>query len=83
VSNAGGPSEVLAEDQGGPRGIATDGQSLYWANSGSGTVMRVSVDGGTAVVLATSQQEPWSVAVDGESVYWTNHAGGTVMKTAK
>jgi DNA-binding beta-propeller fold protein YncE len=57
-----------------------DATSVYWANNGGGTVMKVPISGGTPTTLASGQTTPWGIAVDATSVYWTNYGGGTVMK---
>ncbi|MHB8417808.1 MAG: hypothetical protein ACYDCL_07015 [Myxococcales bacterium] len=60
--------------------LAVDSTSVYWVNTGDGTVKKVGLSGGTPVTLASSQGSPWGIAVDSSSVYWTDLSGGTVMK---
>jgi sugar lactone lactonase YvrE len=72
---------TLASGQSTPNGIALDTASVYWTNSGDGTVMKVPLGGGTPATLASGQSSAGSIAVDATSVYWVNNtANGTVMK---
>src|SRR5207302_1199439 len=67
----------------GPNGegpITVDAARVYWANSSTGTVMKVPVDGGPAAMLSTGQGSCRAIAVDATSVYWTSYSNGTVMK---
>jgi hypothetical protein len=82
VPLSGGPSVVLAADQGFPQGIAVDSSNVYWLNDGvsadgsgppirGGSVMAVPIGGGSPTVIAPSQPEPQAIAADGSSIYWT------------
>jgi len=90
VAPGGGNPSTLASSQGGVGGIALDAINVYWADSGSGTVMMLPLDGGTPTTLASGQATPFGVAVDGDNVYWTNcgnnpceyGSGGSIMKCA-
>jgi glutamine cyclotransferase len=75
----GGSSSTLAFGYG-PGGIAVDGTTIYWANTGDGSVMKMDQTTFATVVVASSQNRPWGVAVDATSVYWTTQGSGTVMK---
>jgi sugar lactone lactonase YvrE len=70
---------VLASGQGGPRGVAVDDKSVYWANQYDGTVVWAPKDGGAVFKLAGGQSSPYDVATDGVKVYWVTLEGGTVM----
>jgi virginiamycin B lyase len=56
-----------------PRGMAVDGQHVYWANPVAGTVNRANLDGsGGDRFFITGADIPDAVAVDGQHVYWAN-----------
>ncbi len=96
VPKTGGTPKVLVSGQDQPRGIATDGTHVFWANTHGGTVMQANIDGTMATPLATSQSSPLGVAFDmtSNSVFWTNNVavtgsvsqvpvgGGTVITVA-
>ena len=76
------PPASLASGQNVPEFIAADNTSVYWANEGDGTVMKVSVRDSTLTTLASGQKQPGGIAVDATSVYWTVPGDGTVMKVS-
>jgi hypothetical protein len=61
-------------------GVAVDSASLFWANGGDGTVMRMPLAGGTAVAIATGGRSPDGIVVDTTNAYWTDYLAGDVMK---
>jgi hypothetical protein len=80
------PQHEIAAGQVSPRGIAVDGNFVYWANGaggGEGSIQRWQVPGGPIQILAPGQDGPAGIAVDSANVYWTNLAGGTVAKVSK
>ena len=91
-SCAGGPQAVAAT-QNHPRGIAVDGDTVYWTNYGTGqndgAIMKCAkassgaLDGGgsTVTTLVTGLLYPDAVAVDAKYVYFTTR-GGLVQKVA-
>ena len=74
IPKAGGTPQTLATMQNGPRGIATDGTHVFWADAAGGTIMRVDAGGANLMTLAQGQSNPIGVATDGTNVYWTNNA---------
>jgi sugar lactone lactonase YvrE len=57
-----------------PAGIALSGRYVYWANYGSGTIARASLDG-SDVKERFIEGEVYAIvgiAVDGGHIYWTN-----------
>jgi hypothetical protein len=71
---------AIATDQYSPVALAADDSSVYWANSGDGTIAwaPAGLDLGGPVVLATGQNVPRALAVDETSVYWTTSDGNIV-----
>lgn len=74
--------DTCAIDQPAPGAIATDGESLYWSNQGTGpkgytdgTIMKASIatDGGTCgapETLAAVPRRPADMTLDGGTLYW-------------
>ena len=79
IGVTGGAPAVLASGQNDPVGVVVNGGTVYWADSGAGTIMAVPVTGGTPTVLASGQNDPAYVAVDNGTVYWADSSAGTVM----
>lgn len=68
---------VLATNQAGSYGIALEGPHVYWTNrsagaSGTGQVMRATLDGGDRVEVAGGQAMPMSLVVEPASLFWIN-----------
>jgi len=59
-----------------PSSIAVDGSYVYWAESDTGTLQKVSKNGGAVTPLASGLNQPMRVAVDTTHVYWTEYASG-------
>ncbi|HVU51516.1 MAG TPA: hypothetical protein VHL80_12565 [Polyangia bacterium] len=79
VPLAGGDLEPVADAQGTPYGIATDGVSIYWSTLGIGggifkaPLEQATPDGGGApfTLVYGDQPDPHFVAVTADNVYWT------------
>lgn len=90
-----GVADVLVgeEPNGGlqmPYAITGDGETIYWANRGDGSIMKVSTSGDGLDELASGQSNPVAIAVDATHVYWTNAGSsknsfndGSIMRVAK
>lgn len=76
----GGAPTVLASHQEGPVGVTVNGDTVYWADNSTGTIMAVPVTGGTPTVLASGQDDPISLAANGGVVYWVDRGIHTIME---
>jgi hypothetical protein len=75
--NSGG-EQVLAFNRANPIAIATDGVSVFWAES-SGSIFKMPVGGGSITTLATGINGLGGVATDGANVFWTQN-GTTIAR---
>jgi hypothetical protein len=76
-----------------PRGITSDGTSLYWTDFGvagdaaasNGAVLRCPLTGCGAnpTVLASGQGGPLGIVVDSQAIYWANAGTGSIQRLAK
>jgi hypothetical protein len=81
-----GPT-IYAQLQAAPRGIAVDGQNVYWgtqASSATGAIWSCAIGGcsGKPTKVATADT-PFGVAVDTTSVYWAEYYLETVNRAPK
>ena len=76
VPLTGGMPTTIASGQSDPVAVGVDATSVYWVNSGDGTVMSAPLaglpDGSSPTILASGQSDPRGLAVDATSVYWTS-----------
>ncbi len=69
---ASGSTISAGGSQNGARGIAADGNNLYFAEATEGVVKKTPLDlAGAITPLATSEPYPYAVAVDGSVVYYS------------
>jgi hypothetical protein len=82
-SGGDGGASAFAANQSVPKGIASDGAFVYWADDG-GDVMKCSASAcnGAPLSLASGLKNPNGIAIDGANVYWTTVYGG-VSRCAK
>jgi hypothetical protein len=57
-----------------PFGVALFGASVFWTESGAGTVARGSFGDSSRVTISTSEIDAQSIAADALGVYWTRPA---------
>lgn len=78
VALDGGDLETIADVDGMPYGVATDGTSIYWSVLGDeGGIYRAAPASGSGpgTVFVDGQTDPHFVAVTAENVYWTTWGG--------
>ena len=63
-----------------PRGVATDGQFLYWASNGTGSrISRANLDGsGVKPTFIATGGITAGIAVDSQHIYWADFDQGTI-----
>jgi hypothetical protein len=71
-----GALEVLATGQAGPRGLALDDTSVYWANNADGTIATAPKTGGGARGIAHGATSPRWVTVDATQIFWSSDTRG-------
>ena len=54
------------------------GDSIYWTNTGDGTINAGRLAGGNTYTLVGNQNAPVGLALDGTSLYWANYGDGTI-----
>ena len=74
--------EIVAADQGNPRGIVADGDDVYWTANRDGELIAAQ-DGGAAVVLGSGSIGANELALFGDHVYWTAQEGGSVQRVPR
>jgi hypothetical protein len=77
----GGGATPLAPNQNNVGALTLDSTTAYWAASGSGTIVKATLDGGAPVVVS-NVAGPYGIAVDSTNIYWTasnDVAGGGAL----
>jgi hypothetical protein len=71
VPLAGGPLETVADVDGAPYGVATDGTLIYWTKIGTdGGLFSAPLGGGAITSIVGGQIDPHFIAVTPEQIYW-------------
>ncbi len=83
-------TDITSDQAQSPTGITTDGTYLYWANFGSNTIGRTTLDGSqtntnlswltlddAADTSAGNVHNPSGVTIDGQYIYWTSQGAGS------
>jgi hypothetical protein len=82
----GGPVELLSTSERFARGLALDGDVLYWAAGPEGAadgLIRRLRPGGSPETFAAGQGKPDSIVVAGDGVYWIDAQAGTVLRAPR
>jgi hypothetical protein len=75
--------EKLVTTANGAKDIHVDESSVYFIETGTNSIVKVSKWGGPSTVLAAGQAKPAHIAIDDAYVYWTNTLGASVMRVPK
>ena len=71
VALAGGALETIADVDGAPYGVATDGALIYWTKIGvDGGLFSAPLGGGAITPIIGGQIDPHFIAVTPEQIYW-------------
>lgn len=82
ASLSGASPVTLVSGLAGPRAIAVDASSVYFADYIGARLLKVPLDGGTVTTLATGGS-PDAIVIDATSVYWTDYDGSVWRRTPK
>lgn len=85
ISNCAGTATSVANGQGTPERIATDGTYVYWTNYGTGTttsgsVLKMAISGGALSTITTGLVAPQGIAVDSPNVFWAETGSNKVSR---
>jgi hypothetical protein len=82
VSLEGGDLEPVAEAQGQPYGVATDGLSIYWTTSGpAGGIFRAALGtNAEGTLVIGGEADPGCLAVTVDELYWGTQRGRPAVK---
>jgi hypothetical protein len=86
VPSAGGPSTVLATQQGFPSLLANDARQVYWLDEWPPDVKALDGMGGAPTTLyaaSAGASTPKGIYLDATDVYFTDDITGNVMRVAK
>lgn len=78
-----GRSELVAENQPLPDGIAVDETYVYWHNEGEGTIRRRPKAGGASETIVEDDVGRTRLVVDDWHLYWTSSWDGKIKRADK
>jgi hypothetical protein len=73
VPIAGGPSRVIAEHQGNPKGLAVHEDWLFWTTGTAGTIVKARRSGADRAVVVSGENNPSALAIHDGFLYWANY----------
>jgi hypothetical protein len=76
----GGPWSPVATAQGGPHGVKSNGQWVYWTNVQTGQIMRADPNGMNVKTLVQNQLSPIFLTLDSTYVFWINNGDGSIWR---
>ncbi|EYF04847.1 Hypothetical protein CAP_3873 [Chondromyces apiculatus DSM 436] len=73
----------MSSNQSLARGIAVDGQHVYWSRTSDGAIGRANLNLSNPTMLVTGQGQAVDITVDDSAIYWLTGSTGKVMGLAK
>jgi hypothetical protein len=80
ISN--GTQSTIGSYNGSPGYLAVDDTYVFWSDTSSGAIMKVSQLGGTPEMVAPSPY-PQGIALDADYVYWTDSSQAAILRVLK
>jgi hypothetical protein len=81
-STSSGTQNTIGSYSGSPGYLAADDTFVFWSDTSSGTIMKVSQKGGPPEMVAPSPY-PQGIALDADYVYWTDSSQGAILRVLK
>lgn len=77
-----GTQNTIGSYNGSPGYLVVDDTYVFWSDTSSRAIMKVSQMGGTPEIVASSSY-PQGIALDPDYVYWTDSSQGTILRVPK